>query len=144
MNDMVQILNLVTQGGAVVLLALLGFGLYKLARDTIPAVKDFFSQLVTSLGALQARVAVIETKVDATNTAVSKGNSDATSAIGRVTDTVQAEAFEVKQELGATERRLAAVIRREQVSDPPPAVPRVPAATPATGIPIVSRRPTGA
>jgi len=146
-------LELVIQGGAVGLLALLLGGMIYVAVKLVPAVKAFFERLTASLGTLETRAAVIETKLDAaaaasalsataSTTAAMASTSSVTSAVARVSDAVASESFEVKQALGDTERRLTAVIRREQASDPPPPS-RASAHTPASGMPVTSRRLTG-
>ena len=116
----VEIVNLVTQGGALVLLVLASIGVYKIAKDVVPSVKEFLAALVAQLGELRTKVALIEVKVDGGAAAVASRISDASGALAKVGDAVAAEALEVKLEVQASERRVTSAIRREQASDPPP------------------------
>lgn len=133
--SVVEIINVSTQGGAVVLLILLVRGLYTIAREMVPAAKDFLAALVAHLARFDTKVAVIETKVDGLGVAVGKAGTDAAAAIGRVGDSVQAEASELRTEVQRAERSIVAVVRREQASDPPPS---------RTSVTVVSARPRAA
>lgn len=124
--NVVAVLQIVTQGGAVVLLALVLLGLWRIAKDTVPAVKDFLLNLTASVADLKAKVAVIDTKVDAVDKkaeaamgAVVRTGEATAGALGKLVDVVRTEAARDDEALAALERRLGSVIRRELDSDPP-------------------------
>ena len=116
----VEIINLATQGGALVLLVLVGYGTYRVGRDVVPPIKDFLLALVAQIAAIGTRVAVIEAMSTHHAAAVAGRIAEASGALGKVGDAVAAEALEVRLEVQAAERRLTSAIRREQASDPPP------------------------
>jgi hypothetical protein len=105
-----ETLDPVLQAGALGILALILVGVFYVVMAVLPSIRAFFDGLTALLREIAATQAVLVAKVDANTT-----------AIGKVSESVQAEAFEVRQELGAAERRMAAVVRREQASERPPA-----------------------
>lgn len=148
--EVVNIVQIVTQGGAFALLVVLCLGLYKIVRDVVPAFKDFLGNLTASLADLKAKVAVIEVKQDTTNakidgvTSAITRTSDATvGALGKLSDVTHEDAAQQSEAIAALERRLAAAIRREISSDPPAPASRPSfVTTPPTGMPRTAR--TGA
>jgi len=140
--DVVNIVQIVTQGGAVALLAIILFGGWSM----IPAVKEFLLSLTAAMGDIKSRIAVIETKQDATNAKIDGTTSailktgDATAAtLGRLSDIAHEDAAHNDEALAALERRLGAAIRRELSSDPPGPASRPSLTTPASGLPRTSR-----
>jgi hypothetical protein len=140
--DVVNIVQIVTQGGAVALLAIILFGGWSM----IPAVKEFLLSLTAAMGDIKSRIAVIETKQDATNAkidgatgAILKTGDATVATLGRLSDIAHEDAAHNDEALAGLERRLAAAIRRELSSDPPGPASRPSLNTPATGLPRVSR-----
>lgn len=117
---MKETLDMVVQGGALGLLALLLAGAIYLAAGVLPSIRAFFDALTTKLQTLETRAAVLEAKVDANTAAIKVAGEVVAAMLGRVGDAVASEAFEVRQEVAAAERRITAAVRREQASDPPP------------------------
>ena len=124
--NVVAVLQIVTQGGAVVLLALVLLGLWRFAKDTVPAIKDFLLSLTASVADLKAKTAVLEVKLDAVGAEVKAAagavvrTGDATaSALEKLADNTHDDAARQDEVLAALERRLASLIRRELPSEPP-------------------------
>ena len=140
--DVVNIVQIITQGGAFALLVVLCLGLYKLARDVIPAFKDFLGGLTANLADLKAKVAVIEVKQDTTNakidgvtSAITRTGDATVGALGKLSDVTHEDAAQQSEAISALERRLAAAIRRELTSDPPAPASRPSfTATPPSGM----------
>lgn len=145
--EVVNIVQIVTQGGAFALLVVLCLGLYKIVRDVVPALKDFLGNLTASLADLKAKVAVIEVKQDTTNakidgvtSAITRTGDATVGALGKLSDVTHEDAAQQSEAIAALERRLAAAIRRELSSDPPAPTSRPSfAATPPTGMQRTSR-----
>lgn len=138
-------LETVVQGGALGLLALLLGGAIYLAAAVLPSIRSFFEGLTEQLREIGKRQAVMEAKLDAVGAAVVESGKATAGSLGRLGDAVAAEAFEVRQDLGAAERRITAAVRREQASDPPPQS-RTSVPTPPTGLrldrrPVLERTP---
>lgn len=118
MGNVKEILQLVTNGGAIVVLVLVGYGLYRMAADIVPTVKEFLSSLVATQREMLGRLAAMDAKIDASARALDKLE---VSAAGGFDD--------VREDIRHTERSIVAAVRREQASDPPPrssAAPPVP------------------
>lgn len=146
MMDVVNIVQIVTQGGAFALLLVFCIGLYKIARDMIPAVKDFLVGLTSSIADLKTQVAVIRAeqtaiaaKVDGATGAILKTGDATVVTLGRLADIAHEDAAHNDEALAALERRLGAAIRRELSSDPPGPASRPSLTTPASGLPRTSR-----
>lgn len=129
MNDTIKV---ITDAGTLgVLVAVLG-GLFYLAWSVIPSIKDFFvgittgqKDLATTQKDLATKQAVIDAKVDIVlasmanlNAAMAKAGDVVVAALVKVTEMVQAEGRETREDLTAAEERLALVVRREQPEPP--------------------------
>lgn len=136
---MKETLEIVLQGGALGLLALLLLGAIYIAASVAPSIKGFFDGHTTTLNGIATRLAVVDTKVD--DLKKSAGEHEvrlrelAEAVRTEVTETreaVRAEAFDTRNNLHAFERRATAAIHRQHTSEPPPPISR-PSAVPNTG-----------
>lgn len=140
---MVNIVQIISQGGALALLVAVCIGLYKIARDMTPAVKDFLAGLTGSISDLKTQVAIIRTeqaaisaKVDATTSAILKTGDATVATLGRLSDIAHDDAAHQDEALAGLERRIIAAIRRELPTSDPPG----PASRPSLSAPATSAR----
>ena len=125
MGEVTTILHLVTNGGAIVLLTLVAVGLYRVARDVIPAIRQWLAEDTAAKIAITAKLTAIEVKVELLS-----------ASLTHVRDAVSAEGADLSAHITAAERRITATVRREQASDPP--------APPTSSPAAASRRPAPA
>lgn len=108
MHELKDIIQLVTNGGAVVLLVLVAIGLYRVARDIVPAIRQWLTEDTAAKVGMVAKLSALEVKVDSVGAGVT-----------RAADAVSGEGFELATRVDQAERRITAAVRREQASDPP-------------------------
>jgi hypothetical protein len=131
MHDLKDIIQLVTNGGAVVMLVLVAIGLYRIARDIVPAIRQWLKE-DTAVKLEWSRVfAALEAKVDAAAVGATRAADQATVSLGHVRESVSAEARDLSTHIDQAERRITAAVRREHASDPPSSSP-----APATRRPL--------
>lgn len=119
MSELKDILQLVTNGGAVVMLVLVAVGLYRVARDIVPAILKWLAEDTAAKTGMVAKLSALEVKVDTAGAGMTRAADQATAAIGQVREAVSAESFELATRVDQAERRITAAVRREQASDPP-------------------------
>ena len=156
-TNMAETIKIVSDAGNLGVLVLVLVGLGYLALRAVPAMTAFFVALTGKQAEQSAKQAVTDTKVDAliasmaalnaavaelgriSQAAIARAGDTVSSSLARIGDVVQEEARETRDAAALAERRITAVIRREQVSEPPAPASRPSLSTPATGLSRVPR-----